>query len=164
MIDRDLLALIGGQRKYIYLTVLYNVLGLIGNLCITAGICWLLATLIEGDVLWTWPLILAAAGIVIRYIFSNLASDYKIRLGNSAKTDLRHRAYEKILRLGVRSTEEMSMAGLTQVTMEGIEQLNLYYSTYLPHFFYAMIARCCCSSSPSSSTGERRWSCWCACR
>ena len=34
----------------------------------------------------------------------------------------------------------MSMAGLTQVSMEGIEQLDLYYSTYLPQFFFSMIA------------------------
>ena len=32
------------------------------------------------------------------------------------------------------------MAGLTQVSMEGIEQLDLYYSTYLPQFFFSMIA------------------------
>lgn len=34
----------------------------------------------------------------------------------------------------------MSVAGLTQVAMEGIEQLDLYYSSYIPQFFYAMLA------------------------
>ena len=34
----------------------------------------------------------------------------------------------------------MSMAGLTQLSMEGVEQLDLYYSAYIPQFFYAMIA------------------------
>ena len=34
----------------------------------------------------------------------------------------------------------MSMAGLTQVAVEGVEQLDLYYSSYLPQFFFAMIA------------------------
>ena len=53
---------------------------------------------------------------------------------------MRERTYDKILRLGVRSTDGMSMAGLTQVSMEGIEQLDLYYSTYLPQFFFSMIA------------------------
>ncbi|MDE5666846.1 MAG: ABC transporter ATP-binding protein/permease [Clostridia bacterium] len=32
------------------------------------------------------------------------------------------------------------MAGLTQVSMEGVEQLDLYYSSYLPQFFFAMLA------------------------
>ena len=61
-------------------------------------------------------------------------------LGRKVKKDLRERAYDKILKLGVHSTDGMSMAGLTQVSMEGIEQLDLYYSTYLPQFFFSMIA------------------------
>lgn len=40
----------------------------------------------------------------------------------------------------MKSTSEMSMAGLTQVSMEGIEQLDLYFSNYIPQFFYAMLA------------------------
>ena len=53
---------------------------------------------------------------------------------------MRERTYDKILKLGVRSTDGMSMAGLTQVSMEGIEQLDLYYSTYLPQFFFSTLA------------------------
>lgn len=34
----------------------------------------------------------------------------------------------------------MKMAGLTQLATEGIEQLDLYYSSYLPQFFYAMLS------------------------
>lgn len=34
----------------------------------------------------------------------------------------------------------MSIAGLTQVAMEGIEQLDLYYSSYIPQFFFACFA------------------------
>ncbi len=140
MIDKSLLALIGGERKYIVRTVVLSVLGLICNLAVTVGICWALDRILNGTGEWYIPLILSAAGIVGRYIFSVLTGDCKTRLGNAVKKDLRHRTYDKILRLGMRSTEEMSMAGLTQVTMEGIEQLDLYYSTYLPQFFYAMIA------------------------
>lgn len=56
------------------------------------------------------------------------------------RKNLREQVYQKILKLGVKSTNDMSMAGLTQVAMEGIEQLDLYYSMYIPQFFYAMIA------------------------
>ena len=141
MLDRKLLALIRGQRKYIAYTVLLSLAGLGANLAVTAGICWIFSQAIAGDASRLWqPLVLVAAGIAARFLFTVLIGDLKTRLGNAVKTDLRRRAYDKILRLGVRSTEEMSMAGLTQVTMEGIEQLDLYYSTYLPQFFYSMIA------------------------
>ena len=61
-------------------------------------------------------------------------------MGRAVKKDLRQQVYHKIVKLGVRSTDELSMAGLTQVAMEGIEQLDLYFSFYLPQFFYAMLA------------------------
>lgn len=37
------------------------------------------------------------------------------------KKELRQKTYDKIVRLGEKSADEMSMAGLTQVSMEGIE-------------------------------------------
>ena len=141
MLDKKLLTLIRGQRKYIVYAVLLSLAGLLANLAITAGICWIFRQVIAGqpDALWR-PLMVMAAGILLRFVFTVTAGDLKTRLGSGVKRDLRRRAYDKILRLGVRSTEDMSMAGLTQVTMEGIEQLDLYYSAYLPQFFYSMIA------------------------
>lgn len=60
-------------------------------------------------------------------------------LGRKVKKDLQKLTYDKILSLGLRSTEGMNMAGLTQVSLEGIEQLDLYYSTYLPQLFFSML-------------------------
>ena len=90
--------------------------------------------------MYIYPAITAVVAIVVRYIASRLTGDLKDVLGRKVKKDLRSRTYDKILRLGVKSTDGMSMAGLTQVSMEGIEQLDLYYSTYLPQFFFSMIA------------------------
>ena len=47
MIDKELLQLLGSNRKYIFYTVGFMMLGLFANLAITAGICralWLLTT------------------------------------------------------------------------------------------------------------------------
>ena len=82
----------------------------------------------------------AVVAIIVRYVASRCTGSLKDMLGRKVKKDLRERTYDKILKLGVRSTDGMSMAGLTQVSMEGIEQLDLYYSTYLPQFFFSMIA------------------------
>ena len=141
MLDKKLLALIQGQRTNIVCTVLLSLAGLLVNLAITAGICWIFHQVIAGDVSRLWqPLTVMAAGILVRFFLTVKVSALKAKLGSAVKADLRRRAYDKILRLGVRSTGEMSMAGLTQVTMEGIEQLDLYYSTYLPQFFYSILA------------------------
>ena len=146
MIDKNLLRLLGGNKKYIFYTVALMVLGLFANVGITASICWAINLAIHydeysgGAVIFLWPAVCAVIGIAVRYTASRLVGDLKDTLGRKAKKDLRERVYNKIVKLSVRSTDGMSMAGLTQVSMEGVEQLDLYYSSYIPQFFYAMLA------------------------
>ena len=146
MIDKNLLRLLGGNKKYIFYTVALMVLGLFANVGITASICWAINLAIHydeysgGAIIFLWPAVCAAVGIAVRYTASRLVGDLKDTLGRKAKKELREKVYNKIVRLGVRSTDGMSMAGLTQVSMEGVEQLDLYYSSYIPQFFYAMLA------------------------
>ena len=142
MFDKELIKLIGGNKKYVVYTVLLMILGMLANIGITASICWAVFLLIEKQptLMYIYPAITAVFAIIVRYIASRLTGDLKDVLGRKVKKDLRQRTYDKILKLGVKSTDGMSMAGLTQVSMEGIEQLDLYYSTYLPQFFFSMIA------------------------
>ena len=142
MFDKELIKLLGTNKKYVVHVVLLMILGMLANIGITASICWAVYLLIEKQpaLMYTYPAITAVVAIVVRYIASRLTGDLKDVLGRKVKKDLRERTYDKILRLGVKSTDGMSMAGLTQVSMEGIEQLDLYYSTYLPQFFFSMIA------------------------
>ena len=48
MFDKELLKLIGGNKKYVVYTVLLMVLGMLANIGITASICWAVYFLIEG--------------------------------------------------------------------------------------------------------------------
>lgn len=146
MIDKNLLRLLGDNKKYIFYTVGLMVLGLFANIGITASICWAINLAIHydeysgGAAIFLRPAVCAVICIIVRYTASRLVGDLKDTLGRKAKKDLRERVYNKIVKLGVRSTDGMSMAGLTQVSMEGVEQLDLYYSSYIPQFFYAMLA------------------------
>ena len=146
MIDKNLLRLLGENKKYIFYTVGFMVLGLFANLSITSCICRAIGIAMEYDsysqgmMAFVWPAVGAAAGIAVRYTASRLTGDFKDLLGRKAKKELRKKVYNKIVRLGVRSTDGLSMAGLTQVALEGVEQLDLYYSSYIPQFFYAMLA------------------------
>lgn len=142
MIDKNLLRLLGSNRKYIYIALVFMVIGLLSSVAITAALCYAihLLTLRAEPIAYLVPLLLALGAILVRYLASGIVGDLKDTLGRRAKKDLRERVYNKIVRLGVRSTDGMSMAGLTQVSMEGVEQLDLYYSSYIPQFFYAMLA------------------------
>ena len=146
MIDKKLLALLGGNKKYIFYAVGLMIVGLFANLAITASICYAIQYAAEyassgsnaqGFIL---PAVIVTIAMAIRYITSRSIGDLKDTLGRNVKKDLRQKIYDKIIKLGVRTTDNMSMAGLTQLSMEGVEQLDLYYSAYIPQFFYAMIA------------------------
>ena len=142
MIDKELFKLIGGNKKYIFIAVLLQAIGLIANVAITGSVCYAVYLLTQNAewIQFIYPLIGAIIGIIVRYICSRATGDIKDKLGRSVKKDLRERVYNKIVKLGVKTTDGMSMAGLTQVSVEGVEQLDLYYSSYLPQFFFAMIA------------------------
>ncbi len=142
MIDKELFKLIGGNKKYIFIAVLLQAIGLIANVAITGSVCYSVYLLTQNAewIQFIYPLIGAVVGIIMRYICSRATGDIKDKLGRKVKKDLRERVYNKIVKLGVKTTDGMSMAGLTQVSVEGVEQLDLYYSSYLPQFFFAMIA------------------------
>lgn len=142
MIDKDLFKLLGSNKKDIFIIVLLQALGLIANVGITASICWDIYILYIGEEVsfHLYPSITAFFCIVVRYTTTRLTGNLKDSLGRNVKKNLREKVYNKIVRLGVKSTDEMSMAGLTQVSMEGVEQLDLYYTSYLPQFFFAMLA------------------------
>ena len=146
MIDKKLLALLGDNKKYIFYAVGLMIVGLFANLAITASICYAIQYAAEyassgsnaqGFIL---PAVIVIIAMAIRYVTSRSIGDLKDTLGRNVKKDLRQKIYDKIIKLGVRTTDNMSMAGLTQLSMEGVEQLDLYYSAYIPQFFYAMIA------------------------
>lgn len=56
------------------------------------------------------------------------------------KKRLRHRIYEKLLRLGTSYKEQVNTSEVVQVAVEGVDQLETYFGSYLPQFFYAMLA------------------------
>lgn len=142
MIDKKLLKLIGKDKVYILHIETLLIISLVSNVVVTMLICHIISMISKGKV--NNSICFMVIGIIIcillRYIVSKKAGYLKDELGRSVKKNLREQVYNKIIELGTNSTDEMNMAGLTQMAIEGIEQLDLYYSSYIPQFFYAMIA------------------------
>ena len=142
MLDKDLLKLLGNNKKYVVYTVLLMILGLVANLSITGSICYAIkvAMFNESATNFITPAIILVVALLVRFTTSYFSGHIRDKIGREVKRDLRDKTYNKIIELGVNSTDEINMAGLTQVYMEGIEQLDMYYSAYLPQFFFALIA------------------------
>ena len=141
MLDKELLRLLD-KKGYVAWTVVLSVASLFLNLGITACVCIALAWAYEGvkATKYAYLAVAAAVLVAIRFITGMISGNLRNGISNGVKTDLRNKTYRKIVDLGVNSADDMNVAGLTQISLEGIEQLDLYYSSYLPQFFYAMIA------------------------
>ena len=142
MLDKQLLKLLGSNKKYLVITVILMIFSFLANLSLTALFCYGIYLLLNGAELinYIYPLIGALLLIVFRYFLTRIVSNLKDTIGRNIKKDLRSKTYQKIILVGPSIFEKASLADLTQVSIEGIEQLDLYYSNYLPQFFYAMIA------------------------
>lgn len=142
MIDKELFKLLGNNKKYIFFVVFLMILGLLFNIGITASICGGIYILYQNLELINF--LYVALGLLIsivgRLIITISTGKIKDKLGRDVKKEIRDKAYKKILSLGTRSQGDIKIAGLSQICIEGVEQLDLYYSTYLPQFFYSMIA------------------------
>ena len=142
MPDKQLLRLLGEDKRYIYRAVLWMLTGSLCSIGFTACLCYGLHLLLidARTSLYLLPFILGAVCAAVRFLATTRAAAVRDRLGRSVKKSLRAQLYAKLLRLGVRETKTVKLAGLTQLATEGIEQLDLYYSSYLPQFFYAMLS------------------------
>ncbi len=142
MIDKELFRLLGKEKKLIAYVVITMVVTLIVNVGLTADICYAIYLAINNMEVNSYlaPLVIAIICILMRFVLSVISGDLRDNLGRSVKKNLRMVTYDKILTLGDTACDDIGMAGLTQITMEGIEQLDLYFTTYIPQFFYSVTA------------------------
>lgn len=87
MIDKELFKLIGGNKKYIFIAVLLQAIGLIANVAITGSVCYAVYLLTQNAewIQFIYPLIGAVVGIIVRYICSRATGDIKDKLGRKVK-------------------------------------------------------------------------------
>ncbi|MFR9254263.1 MAG: ABC transporter transmembrane domain-containing protein [Merdibacter sp.] len=69
-----------------------------------------------------------------------LAAISSERASHAVKQQLREKIYRKLLSLGGSYHERVSTSEIVQVSVEGVDQLETYFSSYLPQFFYSMLA------------------------
>ncbi|MDO4794238.1 MAG: ABC transporter transmembrane domain-containing protein, partial [Filifactor alocis] len=143
MIDKRLLNLVPSSKRYIFLTVLCYLLSLVANVIFIFFIGNGLNSLFERGVwmnsIWT-SLLLMAGVFFLRYIATLMSTKYSYLASSKVKSILRAQIYQKVLALGTSYNEKISTSDLIQTSLEGVEQLEIYFSRYLPQLFYSFLA------------------------
>lgn len=139
MIDKDLLNYIKGKRHILVFIVLCSFLDLVcsvsSTFCLTKSVESYLSANYD---IGTYYLLGSLALIVPFILFYILKGKLANGLADYVSMKIRNDIYRKYVTLNGKST--LKVQEIAQLSSEGIEQLRLYYSSYLPSFFYSMIA------------------------
>lgn len=105
--------------------------------------------------------------IIVRAIAIYAAQRAGDKAAFAAKRQVRQLVYDKLVQMGPAYTEQVSTAEAVQTSVEGAQQLEVYFGGYLPQLFYAVLAPVtlfaappralrwrCCSWRPAPSAGS----------
>lgn len=143
MINKRLINEMGDTKKYIKLQVFLQWIALLCNIVMVFILTGLLQKAINGGVQTGEVIKTALVFIVVMAIRHTAMYKESVCSGESSKvvkSKLRHMIYEKLLKIGDKYQGKFSTSEILQVSAEGVEQLEIYFSKYLPQLFYSLLA------------------------
>lgn len=161
MINKRLINICKDSKKYIALTILVNWISVLCNIITIILVGQFINQIYLGERLNSnngqsifiamsnlevWgnisllsAIIIIGVLLVLRCICNILYSKFSNAASANARVTLRELIYKKLLKLGTGYTAVESTSAVVQVSVEGIEQLEIYFGKYLPQFFYALL-------------------------
>ncbi|ELB8839089.1 ABC transporter ATP-binding protein/permease [Listeria monocytogenes] len=138
MIDKRLFQLV--EKKSLILLILFRVLGLGLMISLWFIFAQQLTQYIEGgSVAWLRLVGIVLLVLAFKAILTKLAEKQIYQASAELRLSMRRAVMAKAFRLG-NSEGQLPASTLTQLTVDGIEQLEIYYSRFLPQLFYCLIA------------------------
>ena len=92
----------------------------------------------EGDIAKLF--IVFAAVYIGRAVFTSIGSHLSFAVSTQVKRKLRELVYEKLMKLGSSYHAHFATSEIVQISTEGVEPLQLSFGTYVPQFFYSLLA------------------------
>ena len=143
MINKRLIGTVSESKKYIAGNVAAQWCSLAANIALMTAVTGLLASLFHKTAdknSWFFTAAAAGTAVTVRFACTLLSSRLGYLSSKTVKKVLREQIYEKLLRLGASYNGQVKTSEVVQVAVEGVEQLETYFGSYLPQFFYAMLA------------------------
>lgn len=161
MMNKRLIAMCDESKKYMGLTILCSWVGIVCNIVIVWLIGQLINRMVEGEALnmtggsigealSSYPLIgpislatgmiVVMIALVVKWVSHYLYGCYSYQASANARTTLRRLIYQKLLRLGMAYQQVEKTSRIVQLSIEGVEQLEIYFGKYIPQFFYSLLA------------------------
>ncbi len=141
MIHKRLVSAVPKSKKWVFASAFASWITLLSNVAMTYTIATFFAgiyykSLLKQDYINLG--IIFFISLIIRIIAIKAKSYFSYRSGIEVKQKLRTMLYDKFFSLKLNFSEHINMAEITQIGSEGIEQLDSYFGSYLPQFFFSM--------------------------
>ncbi|WP_290139935.1 ABC transporter ATP-binding protein/permease [uncultured Dubosiella sp.] len=141
MIDKRLLQAFPDSMPGIRKNIFCQWIGLLANTALSGCIAWLIARTMAGAPVNVGATLLIMAGcIVVRLIMNQQATMASFSSSTVVKEQMRDKLFSKLAQIGPGYLNRWSTAEIVQLFGEGVDQLETYFGSYIPQFFYALLA------------------------
>ena len=143
MIKKRLMEEVPNSKRFVMIQVFFQWLMLLCNIIMVFAWSIGLSKMYERTIGKEQLLLIVGTTIIcvsIRFILSKKVMRMSFLAGKEVKQILRDKIYRKLLKLGMSYQEKRATSEIVQITVEGVEQLEIYFGSYLPQFFYSMLA------------------------
>ncbi len=144
MLNKRLLELIPKVFTYTAQAVFFQWLSLLCNIAFTISICRFINYCFYNKTFNSQILIetlgVTIISILLRALFTKININITYRTSQQAKKILREKIFDKLCKIGISYKNYVSTAEAVQVSVEGIDQLEVYFSQYVPQLFYSIIS------------------------
>lgn len=143
MFNKRLLKEFADNNKKVAAIVTCQCIVLIANIIFTlftANVLNLLCLQRFEDINIVNYLLAAVIVIVVRMVSNTIISKLSYKMATNIKSKLRNMIYNKLFAIGSSYKQAIMTSEAVQISTEGVEQLEIYFSKYIPQFFYSMIA------------------------
>ncbi len=132
-----------GTRLYIAISVWVKWLALVANLVLMTILTIFLEELYLGHAdrtAFLRTIFIAFGVLAVRFLCPVIEARLSFKAVSVMKRKVRGEIYQKLLRLGASYKEQVPTGALLQDAVEGVDQLEVYYGTLIPDFFYGVLA------------------------
>lgn len=143
MFNKRLIKAVPQARQSIIKNVLFQWLGLLCSIVSTLTLTYTTASALRHELtnqIILLTVILLTISLYLRSLCTKKAGRYAAASSHQVKKAMRSRLFEKLTQLGPAAVSQFAKGEITSLTGDGIEQLESYFASYLPQFFYALIA------------------------
>ena len=143
MVNVRLIRMVPGSMRMVVQIVVLQWVSLMANIGMIVSICWLLERLHANtaSMAIVWHVVVAILfALAVRAACTLGVSKHSCRLSCMAKQVLRERIYRKLLCLQGGYRDVAATSEIVQVAVEGVEQLETYFASYVPQLLFSAVA------------------------